>query len=712
MKPLLSFLCVLGTFVVQSSAAKPHSDGTVIASPARTSPNVVFIFADDLGYGDVGCYGATKVQTPNIDRLAAEGRRFTDAHSASAVCTPSRYALLTGEYPMRANGGRGTWGPLNWEQGLLIPTETFTIGKLLQSKGYATSYFGKWHLGWGDKPKNDWSMPLRSGPNQLGFDYYWGIPRVNCNPPYVYVENNMIVGYDPNDPLELLKEGDTPTPIRMFPPEASHKSRNRFKGAAKAHELYDDEMIGIRLTEKAVGWIEDNGKKPFLMLFSTTQIHHPFTPAPRFKGTSQCGLYGDFVHEFDWMVGELMRCLDKNGLTDNTLVIVTSDNGGMFNRAGFDAFNDGHEINGDLLGYKFGAWEGGHRVPFIARWPGKIPAGTVSDQLICSIDMLATLAAITRQKVDPKDSVNILPALVNDPEEPVRDELLLAAVKPSHLSLRKGRWMYIPAQGPGGFGGTQPGSHGFAGPAAVSFTGHQNSDVADGKIKPDAPPAQLYDMVTDVNQTKNLYREYPEVVQEMQAKLQAYRGKTAKVTKPKPQRQAAPKIPATPSNRSVCFDFESGRLEPWKIVEGKFGHPIGNRDEFFNNNGIFNKQGRYYLTTLEASPRADTRTDRQTGVIISPLFVPTGGKLTFRVGGGGKANTYVALCTADGTEVETARGVGWHQMQHARWDLTPYQGKTMFLKIVDQATGGWGHITVDHFEFDAKVLTQFPEWTK
>lgn len=674
------------------------------------SPNIIVIFADDLGYGDVGCYGATKVQTPNIDRLAAEGRRFTDAHSASAVCTPSRYALLTGEYPVRANGGRGTWGPLNWEQGLLIPTETFTIGKLLQAKGYGTSYFGKWHLGWGDKPKNDWSMPLKSGPNQLGFDYYWGIPRVNCNPPYVYVENNMIVGYDPNDPLELLEKGDTPTPIRRFPPEASHKSGNRFKGAVKAHALYDDEMIGIRLTEQAVGWIEENKQKPFFLIFSTTQVHHPFTPAPRFKGTSQCGLYGDFVHEFDWMVGELVRCLEKNGLSDNTLVIVTSDNGGMFNRGGFDAFEAGHEINGDLLGYKFGAWEGGHRVPFIAKWPGKIPAGTVSDQLICSIDMLATLAAITGQKVDPKDSVNILPALVGDPEEPVRDELLLAAVKPSHLSLRKGRWMYIPAQGSGGFDGTQPGSHGFAGPAAASYTGRANSDVANGKIKTDAPPAQLYDMVTDVNQSKNLYHDYPEVVREMHAKLQTYRSKTAKATTPNRKRQPAPKISATPSKRSVNLDFESGRLEPWKIVAGKFGHPIGSRDEFFNNNGIFNKQGRYYLTTLEASPNAETRTDRQTGVIISPLFVPQGGKLTFRVGGGGKADTYVALCQADGTEVETARGVGWHQMQHASWDLTPYQGKTMFLKIVDQATGGWGHLTADHFEFDAKLLKQYPEW--
>ncbi|CAA6677830.1 MULTISPECIES: sulfatase-like hydrolase/transferase [unclassified Lentimonas] len=506
---------------------------------ASQKPNVVLIFTDDLGYGDVGCYGASLVQTPNIDRLAEGGRRFTDAHSASAVCTPSRYALLTGEYPFRANNGRGTWGPLRYDVGLLIPTDTFTIGKLFQAEGYTTSCFGKWHLGWGDQDKNDWSMPLGSGPNELGFDYYWGIPRVNCNPPYVFVENNMIVGYDPEDPLVLLKKGETPTPIRRFPKEASTKGGNRFRGAVKAHELYDDEMVGTRLTEQAVGWIEANNpsttstgsgqagsgqeKKPFFLLFNTTNIHHPFTPAPRFKGTSQCGLYGDFIHELDWMVGELMRCLEENGLSDNTLVIFTSDNGGMFNIAAQNAFKDGHQINGDLLGFKFGGWEGGHRVPFIASWPGKIPAGTVSDQLICSIDMMATFAAITGQTIDPVDSVNMLPALVGNPQKPVREELVLAAVKSSHLSLRKGKWIYIPEQGSGGFNGTNPGAHDFGGAAAASFTGHPNSDVVDGEIKAGAPPAQLYDLEADVNQTHNLYHDYPEVVEAMRKELQGFR---------------------------------------------------------------------------------------------------------------------------------------------------------------------------------------------
>jgi len=558
---------------------------TLCGFSAEKHPNILLIFADDLGYGDLGCYGAEKIQTPNIDRLAKEGRRFTDAHSASAVCTPSRYALLTGEYPMRANGGRGIWGPLNWYSRMLIPTETFTIGKLLQADGYATSCIGKWHLGWGDEEKNDWSMPLKSGPNQLGFDHYWGVPRVNCNPPYVYVENDMVVGHDPDDPLVILKEGETPTPTRTFPPEASHKSRNMFRGAVKAHELYDDELVGTRLTEEAVKWIEKNKEEPFFMLFSTVQIHHPFTPAPRFKETSDCGLYGDYTHEFDWMVGELMRCLEENGLSDDTLVILTSDNGGMFNSAGFDAFEDGHRINGDLLGYKFGAWEGGHRVPFIAKWPGQIPAGTESDQLVCSIDMLATFAALTGQEVDPVDSVNILPALTGDPKEPVRDELLLAAVKSSHLSLRQGKWMYIPDQGAGGFDGTKPGSHGFAGPAAASFTGRSNSDLVDGKVREDAPPAQLYDLEADLKQTKNLYHQHPEVVSRMSQRLEELR----KSSKDRGSVSLKPEV-------SSLFDGKT--LEGWKTIDPTMAHLWSVKDGMIEcSNGGEKMPGATYLAT-------------------------------------------------------------------------------------------------------------------
>ncbi|QDV25817.1 Arylsulfatase [Aureliella helgolandensis] len=458
---------------------------TTLCRGDENRPNVVLIFADDLGYGDLGCYGASKVQTPNIDRLAAEGRWFTDAHSVSAVCTPSRYALLTGEYPLRANGGAGVWGPAPVTSPLIIDTAKQTIADVFKSSGYATAAFGKWHLGFG-KGKNDWQEPLDPGPQSLGFDYYFGMPVVNSAPPYVFVENDRIVGSDPNDPLvHLGKNANDATPITPIPPEAAQRSPNQFGGAKEAHELFDDYQVGTTLAKKSVAWIKERKDKPFFLYLATTNIHHPFTPAKQFQGTSQCGLYGDSIHELDWIVGEILTCLEDNGLSDNTLVIFTSDNGGMFNLGGQAAFKSGHRQNGDLLGFKFGVWEGGHRVPLIVRWPGKVKAGTVSNQLIGNVDMLATFAALTGQtleKTQQADSVNMLPAITGEPAQPIRDHLVLAPFKNTHLSLRKGKWMYIPARGSGGFGGRKPGTHTFAGPPAVSFVGSVNSDIHDGNV--------------------------------------------------------------------------------------------------------------------------------------------------------------------------------------------------------------------------------------
>jgi len=224
------------------------------------------------------------------------------------------------------------------------------------------------------------------------------------------------------------------------------------------------------------------------------------------------------------MVGEVVKTLEEKGVADNTLVIFTSDNGGMINHGGQEATKLGHKINGDLLGFKFGIWEGGHRVPFIAKWPGKIEAGTTSDQLISGVDMLATFTAITGQDVSAlpeKDSINVLSTLVEEPEEAVRDELLLHCSRKAHLSLRKGKWVYIPKKGSGGFAGG-PGTHAAGGPAMVTFVGGKNSDIKKGKIIKGSPPAQLYNLETDVNQTKNVYHEYPEVVAEMEEALSEY----------------------------------------------------------------------------------------------------------------------------------------------------------------------------------------------
>ncbi|MEI7899766.1 MAG: arylsulfatase [bacterium] len=448
-------------------------------SAAKT--NIVLILADDLGYGDIGCYGATRVKTPNIDRLAGEGRRFTDAHSASAVCTPSRYALLTGEYAFRKN----IWGPAPFKSPLLIDPAKTTMASLLKRRGYTTACFGKWHLGFGTAAP-DWNADLKPGPLELGFDHFYGIPVVSSSPPHVWVEDHRVVGLDLKDPI--VYGGVEPT--QPFPA----KSTGGLSGGKAAHALYKDEELGAALTEKAIAWMRKQTDKPFFLYFATPHIHHPFTPGARFKGSSECGRYGDYIQELDWMVGEVLRTLDELKLRDSTLVILTSDNGGMLNQGGQDAWKTGHRLNGNLLGFKFDSWEGGHRVPFIARWPGQIEAGSTSDQLICHVDMLATLAALTGGALaaaDGPDSFNMLPALIGKPDKPVRDHVVLAPSRKQNLAIRQGRWVYIGAQGGGGFGGTRPGEHTLGGPAALAFTGEVNSDVEHGRLKPDAPKEQL-----------------------------------------------------------------------------------------------------------------------------------------------------------------------------------------------------------------------------
>lgn len=520
-----------------SACQQPSTIDEQIVSSSQSDqlPNIVFILADDLGYGDVGAYGATLVDTPNIDKLAAQGRMFTDAHTASAVCTPSRYALLTGEYPLRsgipipAREEQGAWGPVLPDDPLIIDTDKPTLSTVLQESGYKTAAIGKWHLGFTDSA-NDWSGPLSPGPRDVGFDYYYGMPVVNSLPPYVYVENEMIVGHDPSDPLvyvprEERNDGFEPTSVREFPPEASQKTENWFTGAKKAHELFDDEQVGTVFTEKAIEWMDANKEDPFFLYFSTTQIHHPFTPAPRFKGTSEIGLYGDFIHELDWMVGELTDYLEENNLIDNTLIIFTSDNGGMLNLGGRNAVEKGHMLNGEYLGFKFGVWEGGHRVPFIAHWPEKIKAGETSKQLISLVDMMASFASLTGQSEsipEETDGVNVLPALLGETDEEIRTELVLAPRNPRNLAFREGKWVYIGAKGSGGFGGSRPEQHAWGGAAGVNLVGGENSDMKDGQLLPDAPPAQLYDLVADPYQTTNLYHQHPEIVARMEARLNEF----------------------------------------------------------------------------------------------------------------------------------------------------------------------------------------------
>ena len=479
-------------------------------------PNIVLIYADDLGYGDVSCYGATQIQTPNIDQLAAEGRKFTDAHSPSSVCTPSRYGLLTGEYPYRLN----LWGPCSPTSKLIIDTHQETLASLLKKAGYDTSVIGKWHLGF-TNDENDYSARLSPGPQDVGFDYFFGVPVVNSAPPYVYVENDQIIGLTPDDPIKFEGHGaQHVTPLTPLGKQHGGRMANWFSGATKAHELYNDFELGKQLTERAVHWISEREEAPFFLYFPTTNIHHPFTPAQRFQGSSEAGWYGDFTHELDWMVGEIVQALKDKGVIDNTLIIFTSDNGGMLNHPGQHAVQHGHDINGPLLGSKFGAWEGGHRIPMIARWPGKIPAGTTSDALISQIDFLATFASITGQELsDSGDSISQLATLTGTPPHPVREQLMICPNSPYHLSIRKGDWVYIPNQDEGGFQAREVGAHNLGGYASLPLLGKSTSDARDGQVLPSAPPHQLYNLATDLGQTQNVANEHPHVVAELKALL-------------------------------------------------------------------------------------------------------------------------------------------------------------------------------------------------
>jgi arylsulfatase A-like enzyme/acetyl esterase/lipase len=464
-------------------------------------PNVVFILADDIGYGDFSCYGATKVKTPNVDRLASQGMRFTDAHTPAAVCTPTRYALMTGQYAWRHPPGSRI---LSGVAPLSIAPGTLTTPALLKQAGFATGVVGKWHLGLGEK-ETDYNGEIKPGPREVGFGYSFIIPATGDRVPCVYVENGRVVGYDPKDPIRVsytAKVGTEPTgaenPDLLTNQKPSHGhdmtivngiSRIGWMTGGKAAR-WKDEDVADDLTKRAVGFIETNKDKPFFLYFATHDVHVPRVPHPRFRGKSECGLRGDAIVEFDWSVGEVLSALEKHGLADNTLVVVTSDNGGVMD----DGYQDGsgndasgHKCNGPLRGFKGGLYEGGHRVPFVARWPGHVPAGKTSGELICLVDVLATVAALTGQKLPEKagpDSFDVLPALLA--EKPGRScrESLVHQAGGGPLAIRKGPWKLIP------------------------------NDVAKKKAGP-----ELFNLADDLGETKNVAAEHPERVKELAESL-------------------------------------------------------------------------------------------------------------------------------------------------------------------------------------------------
>jgi arylsulfatase A-like enzyme len=481
------------------------------ASP-QPAPNIILIYADDLGYGDVSAYGAKTITTPNIDRLAKAGLRFTDAHSSAATCTPSRYALLTGEYAFRKPGT----GVLPGNAALIIEPGRTTLPSMLRSAGYSTGVVGKWHLGLGPKGGPDWNGDITPGPNDIGFDYSFIMAATGDRVPTVYVENRRVVGLDPADPITVnysapVDDGATgksnPELLKVAPSHGHDQtivngiSRIGYMKGGKA-ALWKDEDMADDFTRRAVRFIEQQKTRPFFLFFALHDPHVPRVPHPRFAGKTTMGPRGDVIVETDWSVGEILDTLDRLKLTDNTLVIFTSDNGPVVD----DGYKDdavarlgSHTPSGPFRGGKYSHFEGGTRVPFIVRWPGRVKPGT-SDALISQVDFLRSFAAFVKKPLaagDAPDSVDTMGALLGTTNVG-RAELVEQA---GGQALRVGQWKYIEAS------------------KRPQMNVQTNTELGN-----DAVP-QLYDLSSDPGERQNVAGKYPEKVAELQARLEAIRGK-------------------------------------------------------------------------------------------------------------------------------------------------------------------------------------------
>ncbi len=439
-------------------------------------PNIVIIYADDIGYGDLSCYGATKVKTPNCDKLAGQGIRFTDAHSPASVCTPSRFALLTGVYAFRQKGT----GIASGVDGLLIGPERTTLPGLLKNVGYSTAVIGKWHLGLGTRPTN-YNAEIKPSPLEIGFDYAWIMPATGDRVPCVWVENRNVVKLDPADPISLdytVKRGD-PASMLMGIPRIGGQT-----GGKSA--LWKDQELSTVIAAKSRAFIKKNREHPFFIFMASHSIHVPRAPNPQFVGKSDCGVRGDAIMEFDWMVGQVVQELDDLGLSDNTLLLVSSDNGGINDNNGPDKIHglgdpdatNGHPQNGVLRGTKGTVFEGGTRVPLIVRWPAKVKPG-VSSALINHVDFAQSFATLTGSAIPPqqaRDSENVLPALLGQ-SDTGREFLLEQSNGGAPFGLRHGTWKYLSNSG------------------------------------------ALYDLATDLSETKDVAAAHPEILAAMKQKL-------------------------------------------------------------------------------------------------------------------------------------------------------------------------------------------------
>ena len=500
----------IGATLLACSANKQKSE---VENPIQR-PNVIFLIADDIGYGDLSCNGSKTIHTPNVERLAAQGVRFTDAHSVAATSTPSRYSLFTGHYAWRRNDT----GIAAGNAGMVIRPEQPTVADMFRECGYVTGAIGKWHLGLSDRTGGqDWNGFITPGPADLGFDYSYIMAATGDRVPCVWVENQRIVNLDPNDPIEVsYKEPfpgeplgkDHPEMLTKLKPSPNHGHNQAIvngisrigymKGGKSA--LWQDEKIAETLTGKAVSFIEGHKSAPFFLYFATQDAHVPRVPSPQFAGKSGMGPRGDCLLEFDWSVGEILNALERLGLDKNTLVILSSDNGPVVD----DGYKDqavellgDHTPGGIYRGGKYSSFEAGTRIPCIWSWQGVIRPGTVSDALLCQIDWFATFAEMLNVRLPEgaaPDSEPMLKAWTGK-QKKGREWLVLQNAQ-NNLSVTDGRWKYL-----------RPGN----GPAYLKAV---NIELGNSK------EPQLYDLKKDPKEKNNVAGQNPELVKKMAAQLE------------------------------------------------------------------------------------------------------------------------------------------------------------------------------------------------
>ncbi len=486
------------------------------ASAALGKPNVIVIMADDLGYGDLSCYGATTFKTPHIDKLAAGGQRFTSGYCSASTCTPTRYSLLTGTYAFRKKG-TGI-APPNGH--LIIDQDTFTLPDLMKKAGYKTAVVGKWHLGLGEKGKGpDWNGELKPGPREIGFDHHFLLPTTNDRVPQVYVTESKVLNLDPKDPLWVGRKKPSPD----HPTGITHRDSLKmdwshghnatihngisrigfYTGGHKAR--FRDEDLADKWVEQSVAWIEQNKDEPFFLFYASHDLHVPRIPHERFQGVTPHGFRADSIVQLDWTVGEIMKTLDRLNLTENTLVVFCSDNGPVMD----DGYKDGalekvgtHKAAGPYKGGKYSVYEGGTRTPFITYWKGKIPAGT-SGKMVCTVDLAASLAALTGTSLPKeacKDSMDVSPALLGKDDAKGRSHLIQQDNGGrGKFGFRKGNWKL---------------THHSGGQA-------RNTVVEKNLTNNKVPTFQLYDLSKDPGEKKNVIKANPKVAAELQTELES-----------------------------------------------------------------------------------------------------------------------------------------------------------------------------------------------